>query len=75
MSSRSAKIAVDTAFVSVVLPVFNEERHIEACLDSVLAQDYPPDRYEVIVADGGSTDRTRDIVECDRATGSSRAPY
>ena len=62
MSSRSAKIAVDTAFVSVVLPVFNEERHIEACLDSVLAQDYPPDRYEVIVADGGSTDRTRDIV-------------
>ena len=46
-----------------MIPVFNEERYIEACLASVLDQDYPPDRYEVIVADGGSTDRTRAIVE------------
>lgn len=51
-----------TPFVSVVIPVYNEERHIAACLDSVLAQDYPADRYEVIVADGGSDDRTREIV-------------
>jgi succinoglycan biosynthesis protein ExoA len=50
-------------FVSVVIPVYNEERYIEACLASVLDQDYPADRYEVIVADGGSTDRTRAIVE------------
>jgi succinoglycan biosynthesis protein ExoA len=50
-------------FVSVVIPVYNEEAHIERCLDSVFDQDYPADRYEVIVADGGSTDRTREIVE------------
>jgi succinoglycan biosynthesis protein ExoA len=50
-------------FVSVVIPVFNEERYIEACLASVLDQDYPANRYEVIVADGGSTDHTRAIVE------------
>jgi succinoglycan biosynthesis protein ExoA len=50
-------------FVSVVIPVYNEERYIEACLRSVLEQDYPRDRYEVIVADGGSTDRTRAIIE------------
>jgi succinoglycan biosynthesis protein ExoA len=62
MSSGSNTSPADTVFVSVVLPVFNEERHIEACLTSVLAQDYPTDRYEVIVADGGSTDRTRDII-------------
>lgn len=49
-------------FVSVVIPVYNEERFIEACLRSVLDQDFPGDRYEVIVADGGSTDRTRAIV-------------
>jgi cellulose synthase/poly-beta-1,6-N-acetylglucosamine synthase-like glycosyltransferase len=49
-------------FVSVVIPVYNEEQHIAACLDSVLGQDYPTNRYEVIVADGGSTDRTREIV-------------
>lgn len=48
--------------VSVVIPVFNEERHIARCLASVLDQDLPHDRYEVIVADGGSTDRTREIV-------------
>jgi succinoglycan biosynthesis protein ExoA len=50
-------------FVSVVIPVYNEERYIEASLNSVLEQDYPRDRYEVIVADGGSTDRTRAIVQ------------
>ena len=48
--------------VSVVIPVYNEERFIGACLASVLEQDYPADRFEVIVADGGSTDSTRDIV-------------
>jgi GT2 family glycosyltransferase len=49
-------------FVSVVIPVYNEEQHIASCLASVLDQDYPSDRYEVIVADGGSVDRTRDVV-------------
>jgi len=53
--------------VSVVIPVYNEERYIGACLMSVLEQDYPRDRYEVIVADGGSTDRTRAIVEATAA--------
>jgi succinoglycan biosynthesis protein ExoA len=50
-------------FVSVVIPVYNEEQYIEACLRSVLDQDFPTDRYEVIVADGGSTDRTRAMVD------------
>jgi succinoglycan biosynthesis protein ExoA len=53
----------EAPFVSVVIPVYNEERHIGACLASVLDQDFPADRCEVIVADGGSTDRTRAIVE------------
>jgi succinoglycan biosynthesis protein ExoA len=55
--------SAELPFVSVVIPVFNEERYIEACLGSVLEQDYPHDRFEVIIADGGSTDRTRAIVE------------
>jgi succinoglycan biosynthesis protein ExoA len=57
----------DLPFVSVVIPVYNEERYIKASLNSVLEQDYPHDRYEVIVADGGSTDRTRAIVEAKAA--------
>jgi len=48
--------------VSVVMPVRNEENYIEAALRSVLTQDYPGDRMEVIVADGMSNDGTRDVV-------------
>src|SRR5688500_18693249 len=49
-------------FVSVVIPVYNEEGYIANCLTAVLEQDYPPDRLEIIVADGMSKDRTREIV-------------
>jgi succinoglycan biosynthesis protein ExoA len=47
--------------VSVIVPVLNEEAHIGACLDAIRAQTYP-DIIEVLVADGGSTDRTREIA-------------
>jgi succinoglycan biosynthesis protein ExoA len=49
-------------FVSVVMPVRNEAGFIARSLGSVLAQDYPVDRLEVLVADGRSTDVTREIV-------------
>lgn len=49
-------------FVTVVLPIRNESRHIAECLGAVLAQDYPGDRVEVLVMDGMSTDDTRVIV-------------
>ena len=48
--------------VSIVLAVRNEERHVERCLRGIFAQNYPHDRLEVIVADGLSTDATREIV-------------
>jgi glycosyltransferase involved in cell wall biosynthesis len=53
---------VQLPFVTIAMPCLNEERFIEACLESVRRQDYPADRYEVIIADGGSTDETRAIV-------------
>jgi len=49
-------------FVSIAMPCLDEERYIESCLRSVVAQEYPPDRLEILVADGGSRDRTRAIV-------------
>lgn len=49
-------------FVTVVVPVRNEAGFIADLLRTVLAQDYPSDRFEVIVADGMSTDGTRDIL-------------
>ena len=48
--------------VTIAMPAFNEERYIEACIRSVQAQDYPADRIEILVADGRSIDRTREIL-------------
>jgi len=48
-------------FVSVCVPARDEERDIEACLTSLLNQDYP--NFEVIVVDDNSTDRTPDSIK------------
>lgn len=49
--------------VSVVLPIRNEVDFIEQNLKQILDQDYPPDRLDVIVADGMSNDGTRQILD------------
>src|ERR1044072_4590350 len=49
-------------FVSVIIPARNEERYIKKCLDSILAQDYPAEHMEILVADGMSTDQTREVL-------------
>ncbi len=49
--------------VSVVIPCLNEESHIGQCLDSVLSTDFPKEQLEVIVVDGLSADKTREIVK------------
>jgi len=54
--------AVDLPFISVVMVVRNEGPFIARCLDQVLAQDYPRDHMEVIVADGMSDDNTRAVL-------------
>ena len=48
--------------VSVVMPVYNEEKHIEKCIDSLLEQDYPLENMEWIFVDGMSKDRTVEIL-------------
>lgn len=50
-------------FVSVVVGVRNEERFIEECIESLLKLNYPKDCYEIIIVDGMSTDKTRDLVQ------------
>jgi polysaccharide deacetylase family protein (PEP-CTERM system associated) len=54
--------SVDTPFISVVVPVRNEARHVGRTLVQLLAQDYRADKFEILVADGQSTDGTQDIV-------------
>jgi succinoglycan biosynthesis protein ExoA len=49
--------------VSVIMPVRNEANFIARSLGCVLAQDYPHERMEIIVADGQSTDDTCSVIE------------
>ena len=50
-------------FVTIVIPCRNEKKYIRACLDSILANDYPKDKVEILVVDGMSDDKTRAIIE------------
>lgn len=59
---RDSSTAAELPFVSIILPVRNEERTIAGTLDSLRGQKYPRNKTEIIVADGMSTDRTRQIV-------------
>ena len=49
--------------ISVVVPFYNEERYIEGCIKSLLAQNYPDEKYEIIMIDNNSTDRSVPIVK------------
>jgi len=54
---------------SFFIPVYNEENRIARCIGSILKQDYPKEKIEILVVDGGSTDKTKEIAsqfECVR---------
>jgi glycosyltransferase involved in cell wall biosynthesis len=53
----------DKPFVSVIIPCRNEEKYIEECLSSLLKQDYPKEKLEILVIDGMSKDKTREIIK------------
>lgn len=48
--------------ISIICPIYNEEKYIPQFLDSILQQDYPKDDLEILLVDGMSKDRTRDII-------------
>lgn len=48
--------------LSVICPIYNEEKYIAKCLDSIIEQDYPKDNFELFLVDGMSTDHTRNII-------------
>ena len=49
--------------VSIICPVFNEEKYIEACIVSILEQDYPKEAMQVLFIDGNSTDNSTGIIK------------
>jgi glycosyltransferase involved in cell wall biosynthesis len=48
--------------ISVVVPFYNSEPYLERCVRALLAQNYPPTSYEIIMVDNNSTDRSSQIV-------------
>ena len=73
---QAIRLPSGTPTVSLIVVVRNEEQYIETCLASVLAQDYPADRVEILLVDGMSTDRTREqataVLAARLAAGSAR---
>ena len=52
----------DLPFISIINPIRNVERTIETNLKYLLDIDYPKDKMEIVFGDGGSTDKTVDII-------------
>jgi len=52
----------DTPNISVIVPVYNGEETVEACIQSLLSLDYPEDHFELIFVDNACTDRTAKIL-------------
>ena len=50
-------------FVSVAIITLNNKPTIERCLESIDDLDYPRDKYEIVVLDGGSSDGTLDLLQ------------
>ncbi|MDD4938260.1 MAG: glycosyltransferase family 2 protein [Candidatus Shapirobacteria bacterium] len=44
--------------ITFVIPTLNAQKVLEKCLKSIIKQDYPQKNYEILIADGGSTDKT-----------------
>lgn len=55
-----AEASTELPSVSVVIPMLNEAAYIDRCIETFDAQDYPTDRFDVFVVDGGSTDGSRE---------------
>lgn len=48
--------------LSVICPIYNEQKYIANCINSILKQDFPKEDMEVLFVDGMSKDKTREIV-------------
>ena len=62
LRSRPVRKGGGEPTVTIVVPAHDEEDVIARRVENLLALDYPRDRYEVVVADDGSTDRTRNLA-------------
>lgn len=57
------KVHSELGVISVIIPTKNEEKYISKCIESLESSDYPTEKLDLIVIDGGSADKTVDLVE------------
>ncbi|MCR4292304.1 MAG: glycosyltransferase [Candidatus Kuenenia sp.] len=53
----------NTKQISIIIPVFNEKKYIRNLLTSLLNQDYPKERLEILLINGRSEDGTREDIK------------
>ena len=54
---------MDNPIISVVIPIYNKEEHINNCINSIISQTLTDDKYEIICINDGSTDNSASIIE------------
>ncbi|MBI3004392.1 MAG: glycosyltransferase [Ignavibacteriales bacterium] len=70
--STTARVITESPFVSIVVAARNEETTIERCLNGLIRQEYPRNKFEIIVVDDGSYDKTAQIVRRFKGKGKVR---
>ena len=75
MSNSSTRFEWTWPMVSVVIPTYKRPELLERCLNALRAQDYPSDRYEIIVVEDGGPGVSKHIVERARSTSSVAHQY
>tara|TARA_B100001250_G_scaffold402989_1_gene416869 strand:- start:1013 stop:2110 length:1098 start_codon:yes stop_codon:yes gene_type:complete len=73
-NQRSKIISDFIPFISIVVPAKNESENIAKCMDSLILQNYPKDRYEIIPVDDGSNDETFKLMKTISKKNSSIKP-
>lgn len=63
MQEVSRVSSEDLPSISIVIPTYNSESTLAKCLESIVEQDYPRQKVEIIIADGGSKDKTLEIAK------------
>ncbi len=61
--ANSANPGFTLPFVSIIVPVCNDAHRVRNCVEALIKQTYPSEKYEVVVVDNGSTDGTRDVIQ------------
>ncbi len=59
-ATKENKVLKHTPLISVIVPVYNTEKYLERCINSILAQTY--ENLEIIMVDDGSTDKSAELM-------------